>query len=141
MVRVPLRFGGGVRTLSEAIWNECNISVSNHSARHGIDQDMAMTQEKTQQQASRENGNALDKLVALVEKAGRAIETLQATNAAQAARIAELESSIAALKDDAEWSRWFRAKYGASTFYTYIEREHRSEHAVETVAANTSLAA
>jgi len=94
----------------------------------------------------------LDDLLDIVETAARAIERLQAANvslarqmrecesAAHAAtsdaqskarQIEELEKSEAALRKDAEWCRWFRNKYGASTFFSHIEREYLCDHRAE----------
>lgn len=85
-----------------------------------------------------------DDLLALVDKATRAIEQLQEDNArllrqvndcrlaSEAAaftlaekekRIEALEQAEAAMLKDARWYRWFRAKYADSTFFAYIERE------------------
>lgn len=107
----------------------------------------------------------LDDLLELVESAARTIERLQAANAvlarqmqacesaadavasdaeSKARQIAELEQSQAALRRDAEWCRWFRNKYGASTFYSHIEREfqnERREDAQPGDAADTGSAA
>ena len=88
----------------------------------------------------------LDDLLRIVESAARTIERLQAVNtslmqqirdAESAAQLAtldaetkarqldELEKSEAALREDAEWCRWFKGKYGASTFFSHIEREYQ----------------
>jgi chromosome segregation ATPase len=90
----------------------------------------------------------LDDLLRIVDTAARTIERLQAVNAslmqqirecesaAQAAaddadskarQIDELEKSEAMLREDAEWCRWFKNKYSASTFYSHIEREYQAE--------------
>lgn len=94
----------------------------------------------------------LDRLVQLVDRAAQTIARLQAENIAQRASMAELKAqlqaaqselegkagriealeaevqSFAALKADAEWCRWFRRKYGQSTFYTHIENAYREEN-------------
>lgn len=101
---------------------------------------------------TQQDGNkdvTLDDLLRIVESAARTIERLQAVNASlmqqmrdaesaaqqaasdaeiQARQIAALEHSEAALREDAEWCRWFRDKYGASTFFSHIEREYQSAH-------------
>ena len=90
----------------------------------------------------------LDDLLRIVDTAARTIERLQAVNAslmqqirecesaAQAAaddadkkahQIEELEKSEALLREDAEWCRWFKNKYSASTFFSHIEREYQAE--------------
>lgn len=89
----------------------------------------------------------LDDLLEVVESAALAIERLQAVNAvlmgqmrdcvsaAQTAaadarsresQLEELARSGEALREDAEWCRWFRNKYGASTFFAHIEREYQN---------------
>lgn len=97
---------------------------------------------------AQEDGNkdvTLDDLLRLVESAARRIECLQAENAAlvqqvrdaesaaqqaradaqeKARQLEELEQAEAALRMDAEWSRWFKGRYGESTFYAHIEREY-----------------
>lgn len=91
----------------------------------------------------------LDDLLRIVDTAAQTIERLQAVNAslmrqirecesaAQAAvveaddkarQIEELEKSEAVLREDAQWCRWFKNKYGASTFYSHIEREYQADH-------------
>ena len=86
----------------------------------------------------------LDDLLALVDKATQVIERLHSENAsllhqaheyqaASAAAAAELatqknrihamEQAEFALTKDAQWCRWFRNKYGDSTFFSHIERE------------------
>lgn len=91
-----------------------------------------------------------DLLLAAIERAAAVIERLQRENAALAGRmreyeaaagsaaealarrdgrIRELEQSAAALKKDADWCRWFRRRYGDSTFFSHIEREYQSVHA------------
>lgn len=103
---------------------------------------------------AQEEGNkdiTLDDLLRIVDTAAHTIERLQAVNAslvrqmrecesaAQAAsadadnkarQIEELERSEAALREDAEWCRWFKNKYEASTFFSHIEREYQNEHAL-----------
>ena len=87
----------------------------------------------------------LDNLVGLVEKAARIVDHLQRENAVlvddlkdhqtalqsatmktalQAARIQALESEIEQMRQDAQWWRWFHAKYHNSTFFGHIEREY-----------------
>jgi hypothetical protein len=99
-----------------------------------------------------EDGNkdiTLDDLLRIVDTAAHTIERLQAVNAslmrqirdcefaAQAAveeadnkaqQIEELEKSEAALREDAKWCRWFKNKYGTSTFFSHIEREYQNDH-------------
>ncbi|RZI44459.1 hypothetical protein EGT07_03305 [Herbaspirillum sp. HC18] len=96
----------------------------------------------------------LDDLLKLVETAATTIERLQAENAAlshqlreceasaqgaiadaqeKAARIEALEQTEAALRLDAEWSRWFRNKYKTSTFLSHIERDFRIDYLGEQV--------
>jgi hypothetical protein len=86
----------------------------------------------------------LDDLLALVDKATQAIERLHSENAyllrqvheykaASAAAAAELatqknriqamERAEFALMKDAQWCKWFRNKYGDSTFFSHIEKE------------------
>lgn len=101
---------------------------------------------------TKEEGNkdiTLDDLLKVVESAARTIERLQAVNASlmqqvrdcesaaeQAAadaetrsrQVEELEKSEAALREDAEWCRWFKNKYGSSTFFSHIEREYQHTH-------------
>lgn len=103
-------------------------------------------------QLAQEEGNkniTLDDLLGLVESAARTIERLQAVNAslmqqmrdaetaAQRAaadaesktrQLDELEKNEAALREDAEWCRWFKERYGASTFFSHIEREYQQTH-------------
>lgn len=88
----------------------------------------------------------LDDLLKLVETAASTIERLQSENAAlshqmrecearvqsaiadtqeKTTRIEVLEQAEAALRQDAEWSRWFRNKYKTSTFLAHIERDFR----------------
>jgi len=90
----------------------------------------------------------LDDLLRIVDTAARTIERLQAVNASlmqqirecesavqaaaddadnKARQIEELEKSEAMLREDAEWCRWFKNKYSASTFYSHIEREYQAE--------------
>ncbi|HJV80322.1 hypothetical protein [Noviherbaspirillum sp.] len=85
-----------------------------------------------------------DDLLALVDKATRAIEHLQNENtrllrqvseyklasdvaafdlAEKRKRIEALEQAEAVMQKDARWYRWFRAKYSDSTFFSFIERE------------------
>ena len=99
---------------------------------------------------TQEEGNkdiTLDDLLRIVDTAAHTIERLQAVNAslmrqmrecesaAQAAakdsedkarQIEELEKSEAALREDAQWCRWFKNKYGNSTFFSHIEREYQN---------------
>lgn len=101
---------------------------------------------------AQEEGNkniTLDDLLGLVESAARTIERLQAVNASlmqqmrdaetvaqratadaenKARRIEELEQAEAALREDAKWCRWFKDRYGASTFFSHIEREYQQTH-------------
>lgn len=101
---------------------------------------------------AQEDGNkdiSLDDLLRIVDTAAHTIERLQAVNAslvrqirgcesaAQAAiedagnkalQIEELEKSDAILREDAKWCRWFKNKYGASTFFSHIEREYQNDH-------------
>jgi hypothetical protein len=98
---------------------------------------------------AQEEGNkniTLDDLLGLVESAACTIERLQAMNASlmqqirdaetaaqhaaadaenKAHQIEELEKAEAALREDAEWCRWFKGRYGASTFFSHIEREYQ----------------
>lgn len=107
-----------------------------------------MTEQATATKAS------LDRLVQLVDGAAQTITRLQAENMAQRASMAELQMQLqavqaqldgkaariealeaeiqgfAVLKADAEWCRWFRRKYGQSTFYTHIQNAHRAENPV-----------
>ena len=92
----------------------------------------------------------LDNLVGLVEKAARIVDHLQRENAVlvddlkdhqtalqsatmkttlQAARIQALESEIEQMRQDAQWCRWFHAKYHNSTFFGHIEREYAASQA------------
>lgn len=101
---------------------------------------------------AQEEGNkniTLDDLLGLVESAARTIERLQAVNATltqqvrdaetaaqhaaadaehKAQQIEELEKAEASLRNDAEWCRWFKDRYGASTFFSHIEREYQQTH-------------
>ena len=101
---------------------------------------------------TQEEGNkniTLDDLLGLVESAARTIERLRAVNvtlkqqmrdaesAAQrvaadaeskARQLEELKKTTAALREDAEWCRWFKDRYGASTFFSHIEREYQQTH-------------
>ena len=87
----------------------------------------------TQQQGNKDV--TLDDLLRIVESAARTIERLQAVNTSlmqqirdaetKARQLDELEKSEAALREDAEWCRWFKGKYGASTFFSHIEREYQ----------------
>ena len=91
----------------------------------------------------------LDNLVGLVEKAARIVDYLQKENAVlagdikdhqaalqsaamkagrQAERIQALESEMEQLRLDAQWWRWFHAKYHNSTFFNHIEREFAADH-------------
>lgn len=91
----------------------------------------------------------LDDLLELVESAARTIEDLRAVNASlvqqvreaetaaqraaadaesKAQQLEEREKTDAALREDAEWCRWFKNRYGASTFYSHIEREYQQLH-------------
>lgn len=106
-----------------------------------------------------------DDLLALVDKATRAIEHLQNENtrllrqvseyklasdvaafelAEKRKRIEVLEQAEAVMQKDARWYRWFRAKYSDSTFFSFIEREFlQSLHAdgeKETASQADSLA-
>lgn len=108
---------------------------------------------------TQQDGNkdvTLDDLLRIVESAARTIERLQAVNAtlmqqmrdaesaaqlatadaeSKAQQIDELERSEAALREDAEWCRWFKNKYGASTFFSQIEREYQSTQRVDEAAS------
>lgn len=77
---------------------------------------------------AQEEGNkdiTLDDLLRVVESAARTIEHLQAANASLTRQLEELEKSEAALREDAEWCRWFKNRYGTSTFFAHIEREYQ----------------
>ncbi|WP_420475551.1 hypothetical protein [Noviherbaspirillum sp. ST9] len=101
---------------------------------------------------AQEEGNkniTLDDLLELVESAARTIERLQAVNASltqqvrdaetaaqravsdaedKARQLEAMEKADAALREDAEWCRWFKERYGASTFFSHIEREYQQTH-------------
>jgi chemotaxis regulatin CheY-phosphate phosphatase CheZ len=109
---------------------------------------------------AKEAGNkdiTLDDLLKIVESAASTIERLQAVNAsliekirdvesaaeraaadaeAKSRQMEELEKSEAALREDAEWCRWFRDKYGSSTFFSHIEREYQHAHHPENPAGS-----
>ncbi|OWW18653.1 hypothetical protein [Noviherbaspirillum denitrificans] len=97
----------------------------------------------------------LDDLLKIVETAACTIERLQAVNASlkqqmrdaetaaqqaaadaesKARQIEELEQSEAVLREDAEWCRWFKNKYGNSTFFNHVEREYLQDHLPEAPA-------
>lgn len=99
----------------------------------------------------------LDDLLKVVEAAARTIERLQAANATlkqqmrdyeaamQAAaedaeiksrQIEALQKSEAALREEAEWSRWFRNKYSQSTFIAHIERDFENRHRTQEAGAD-----
>ena len=99
----------------------------------------------------------LDDLLKIVESAARTIERLQAVNASlrqqmrdaesaaqqaaadaedKARQIEELEHSEAVLREDAEWCRWFKNKYGNSTFFTHVEREYQQDHHTHAAVPN-----
>ena len=98
------------------------------------------------QEEGKKDNITLDDLLRVVESAARTIERLQAANASltrqihelesaaeraasdaqsKARQLDELEKSEAALREDAEWCRWFKNRYGASTFFAHIEREYQ----------------
>ena len=109
---------------------------------------------------AQQDGNkdvTLDDLLRIVESAAQTIERLQAVNAtlvqqmrdaesaaelasadaeSKARQIDELEQSEAALREDAAWCRWFKNKYGTSTFFSHIEREYQSTQRVDEVASS-----
>lgn len=109
---------------------------------------------------AQEDGNkniTLDDLLGLVESAARTIERLQAMNASlmqqirdaetaaqraaadaenKARQLEEMEKTEAALRADAEWCRWFKDRYGASTFFSHIEREYQQTHGAGDSAPN-----
>jgi len=111
------------------------------------------------EELAQQDGNkdvTLDDLLRIVESAARTIERLQAVNAtlmqqmrdaesaaqmasadaeSKARQIDELEQSEAALREDAAWCRWFKNKYGASTFFSHIEREYQSTQRVDEAAS------
>lgn len=108
----------------------------------------------TQQEGNKDV--TLDDLLRIVESAARTIERLQAVNASlmqqmreaesaaqqaaadaetKARHIEDLEKSEAALREDAEWCRWFKNKYGSSTFFSHIEREYQHTHRTEEPAS------
>lgn len=100
-------------------------------------------------QQPKEKDVPIDQLLALMERAAGTIERLQLENAAlnsklreradtvkaaekalqsKEERIRELEEAAGTLREDAEWCRWFRGKYGDSAFFSHIERDYQLAH-------------
>ena len=58
-----------------------------------------------------------------------ALQSATMKTALQAARIQALESEMEQMRQDAQWWRWFHAKYHNSTFFGHIEREYAASRA------------
>lgn len=67
---------------------------------------------------------SLDDLVALVEKAAVTISRLQDEVARQKRQIRALEQAQEAVREDVDWSRWFRQKYQNTVYYPVIEKAY-----------------
>lgn len=104
----------------------------------------------------------LDDLLRIVDTAANTIERLQAVNASlmrqlrecesaaqeaaedadsKALQIEELEKSEAVLREDAQWCRWFKNKYGNSTFFSHIEREYQNDRSKQDFPDNPDVTA
>ncbi|RJF98991.1 hypothetical protein [Noviherbaspirillum saxi] len=71
---------------------------------------------------------SLDDLAAMVEQAAAKIIRLQEEVARQNRQIKELEQLQEAVRQDADWSRWFRQKYRNTVYYPVIEKAFFDDH-------------
>ncbi|KRB84665.1 hypothetical protein [Noviherbaspirillum sp. Root189] len=83
---------------------------------------------------------SLDDLVALVEKAAATISRLQEEVARQKQQIRELEQAQEAVRQDVDWSRWFRQKYQNTVYYPVIEKAYFEDHPSASAAADPGSA-
>jgi endonuclease/exonuclease/phosphatase family metal-dependent hydrolase len=83
---------------------------------------------------------SLDDLVALVEKAAATIIRLQEEVARQKQQIRELEQAQEAVRQDVDWSRWFRQKYQNTVYYPVIEKAYFEDHPSASAAADPGSA-
>jgi predicted RNase H-like nuclease (RuvC/YqgF family) len=83
---------------------------------------------------------SLDDLVALVEKAASTISRLQEEVARQKRQIRELEQAQEAVRQDVDWSRWFRQKYQNTVYYPVIEKAYFEDHPSASAPADSGSA-
>lgn len=84
---------------------------------------------------------SLDDLVALVEKAASTISRLQEEVARQKRQIRELEQAQEAVRQDVDWSRWFRQKYQNTVYYPVIEKAYFEDHPSASAPTDSDSAA